>query len=110
MLMYRLTILTSLGLVVLLMLSSPLMAQQKEVPAIVQVQGLDEVLATLQRLERNMQQLLTSHWEYRFLQRNRLDQLNDEVPAQLDRLGRQGWELVNVSVQEGFLLKRRIIR
>ena len=105
-----LTIMLGFGVMFLLMPPPLLEAQQKEAPALVQVQGLEEVTATLRRIEGNLAQLLTSRWEYRFVQRNRLDQLNAVVPNELESLGRDGWELVNVTVQEGFLLKRRVRR
>ncbi len=104
------TIMIGLGVTFLLTPPTLLEAQQKEIPAIVQVQGLEEVTATLRRIEGNLAKLLTSQWEYRFVQRNRLDQLNAVVPSALENLGREGWELVNVTVQEGFLLKRRVLR
>lgn len=80
-------------------------AQQTNIPATVQVQGLDQVITSLQRIERQLQQFADSRWEYRFVQRNLLDDIDEQIKT----LGAEGWELVSVTQQEGFILKRRVL-
>jgi hypothetical protein len=67
---------------------------------------LPEVAAGLDRLHGQLDRLLHGAWEYRLVQRNRFE---DSV-EQLNALGKEGWELVSVSPDEGFLLKRRLRR
>ena len=99
-----------LWLLIMMMLSATAVAQQNPnqnqsmLPAIIEVQGMAEVLGTLQRIEYRLQQLQNSRWEYMFVQRNRLE----DVEEQIKQLGTQGWELVNVTLEEGYILKRPV--
>lgn len=72
-------------------------------PVTVEVRGMAEILGALQRLEAKLDRLLDSRWEYTFVQRNRLRDQEQNIRS----FGAQGWELVNVTVEEGFIFKRR---
>ena len=91
------------ALLVLLLMNNPGLAQQS-LPGTIQVEGVAEAIATLQRIESQIQQLMHSRWEYLFVQRNRLEDIEQQIKA----LGTDGWELVNVTQEEGFILKRRV--
>lgn len=93
-----------LPLLLLLCVPAPAQQNQTGIPAIIQVQGMAEVLGTLQRIELRLEQLQDSRWEYMFVQRNRLE----DVEEQVKRLGTQGWELVGVTQEEGYILKRPV--
>jgi len=67
---------------------------------------LPEVAAGLNRLQRQLERLLHSPWEYRLLQPNRFE----NSVEQLNVLGKEGWELVGVSPEAGFIFKRRVRR
>ena len=79
-------------------------------PETVRIEGLEQVLALLQKIDRGINRLAQSQWEYRTLQRNRLgsSRLGENVKQQIQAMGRDGWELVGVTVEEGFIFKRRI--
>ncbi len=80
-------------------------AEEETVPKVVQIEGMTEMLSLLKHIDRGISQLAASRWEYRIVQRNRFtDNLNEQIAA----LGRNGWELVNATVQEGFIFKRRV--
>ncbi len=82
----------------------PALAQQD--PTVVRVEGLAEVQASLRRVEAKLDLLISAPWEYRFVQRNRLV----DVDATVAELGRAGWELIAVTQEEGFVFKRRVGR
>jgi hypothetical protein len=65
---------------------------------------LAEIQASIQQLERRLNRLLDSGWEYRFLARNRFS----DLVQQTNHLGAEGWELVAVTQDEGFIFKRRL--
>ena len=90
--------------------AAPALAQQTLTgqPATVRVEGLEQVVDALRQVERKLDLLLQSRWEYRAVQRNRLDDFGDLGDA-VTALGRDGWELVSVNVEEGYLFKRRVL-
>ena len=93
-------------LAVILMLfwcGNAVLAQQQPAEGALQVQGMSALLDSVRRIDLQLQQMSEVLWEYRFLQRNRLQ----SVDQQLTELGQQGWELVAVTVEEGFILKRQ---
>ena len=94
-------------IIVLTLLAAPVGAQQTatSLPQVVQVQGLGEVIDALERVERKLDRLLSSRWEYLFVQRNRLENISNRVKL----LGQEGWELVTITVEEGFVFKRRVV-
>ena len=92
-------------LLILTALSGPTSGQQAAAPTLVQVQGLEEVVRLLRSIDSGIARLASSRWEYKFVQRNKLDQ---DMDTRILALGRDGWELVNVTVEEGFIFKRRV--
>ncbi len=88
--------------------SAPALAQQAAVTqnGVLKIQGVDELHASIQRIEQYLRQFANTRWEYQFVQRNRL-QNTEEILAQL---GADGWELVSVTVEEGYIFKRAILR
>jgi uncharacterized protein YjhX (UPF0386 family) len=87
------------------MAAGPLTAEERT--SKVQVEGLEDIRAQLQRIDSRLSLLTNSGWEYMFVQRNRFD---GNIKRELESLGRDGWELVNVTLEEGFILKRRLLR
>lgn len=67
---------------------------------------LAEMTTSLRTLEQRLDNLLHSGWEYRFLARNRFG----TIQAEIESLGKEGWELVAVTEEEGFVFKRRLAR
>ncbi len=67
------------------------------------VKQLKGVASTLKAMDEKLARLLDDQWEYRFMQRNLLSDLTDDIA----KLGRDGWELITVTEQEGFVFKRR---
>ena len=65
---------------------------------------LAEIQAGIQQLEQRLDRLLESGWEYHFLARNRFS----DLVQQANYLGGEGWELVAVTQDEGFIFKRRL--
>lgn len=83
---------------------SPSLAQQQTLPSgPLQLQGMPQLLDSVKQIERYSQRLNNPQWEYLFLQRNKLQ----SIGPQLAQLGLDGWELVAVTDEEGFVLKRR---
>lgn len=91
--------------VFLMALSTTVFAQQDNLPEVVRVEGLAEIQDTLRRIENTLEQILSSQWEYRFVQRNVLS----DIAQQIQQLGLEGWELVNVTAEEGYIFKRQIV-
>lgn len=89
-------------LLLIILLSETSFAQQNNT---VRVEGIDEVNAVLRRIETNIKQVTYSRWEYQFVRRNRLEDMEERMAE----LGAEGWELVNVTQEEGFILKRRVL-
>lgn len=88
-------------------LSSLAFGEENPVPNVVRIEGMNEMLSLLKRIDKGISRLAASRWEYRTVQRNRF---NDKLRDQIEELGRDGWELVNATVQEGFIFKRRVPR
>ena len=65
---------------------------------------LAKIEAGIQQLEQRLDRLLESGWEYHFLARNRFS----DLVQQANYLGGEGWELVAVTQDEGFIFKRRL--
>ena len=93
--------------VVMLAFSSGARSQQITAPQDVRVEGLEQVIGLLQRIDDGISRLAHSRWEYEFIQRNRFD---ENLKARIEAMGRDGWELVNVTVEEGYIFKRRVTR
>ena len=91
--------------ILLLAMSGATLGQQVTAPQVVRVEGLEEMVGLLQRIDSGIARLASSRWEYKFVQRNRLD---ENMDTRILALGRDGWELVNVTVEEGFIFKRRV--
>ncbi|OSM07341.1 hypothetical protein MAIT1_04440 [Magnetofaba australis IT-1] len=64
---------------------------------------MSTLLEKLDLLRSDVQRVTDTQWEYRLMQRNRLEQLE----PRLAELGDAGWELVGVTRDEGFVFKRR---
>lgn len=96
-----------IGLLCSMTLSGSAFAEEESVPNVVQVEGMSEMLSLLKRIDKGISLLTASRWEYRFVQRNRL---NNDLKDKITALGSDGWELVNATVQEGFIFKRRVPR
>ncbi len=96
-----------IGLLCSMTLSGSAIAEEDTIPNVVQIEGMSEMLSLLKRIDKGISKLAASRWEYRFVQRNRL---NNDLKEQITALGRDGWELVNATVQEGFIFKRRVPR
>ena len=92
-------------LALMLALCGTTSGQQATAPTVVQVEGLEKLVTLLQRIDRGIAHLAYSRWEYKIVQRNRF---NEDQERQIEALGRDGWELVNATVQEGFIFKRRV--
>ncbi len=65
---------------------------------------LSDIVTSLGVLQRQLDSLLHSTWEYKALRINRFGDFDKQVAS----LGREGWELVGVTIEEGFIFKRRI--
>lgn len=80
-------------------------------PAVVRVEGLERVVDALARVERKLDQLLSSRWEYRLVRHNRLNETfsTDAVAELSASLGRDGWELVGATDEGGFIFRRRVL-
>lgn len=83
----------------------PSFAQQQNALPVgpTQVLGMPQLVESVRQINLQLQRLSNVSWEYRFLQRNRLQ----DSEKLLFQLGQEGWELVGVTVEEGFILKRR---
>ncbi len=92
--------------VLFLALSGPAAGQQATAPEVVRIEGWEQVIHLLQRIDKGITRLEQSRWEYKIVQRNRFA---DDLEGQIEALGRDGWELVNATVQEGFIFKRRVM-
>jgi len=68
------------------------------------LKAVEEANQRLARVEKRLDAILRSGWEYRFLQYNLLANTKQEV----DQLGREGWEFIGISEREGFMFKRRL--
>lgn len=77
-------------------------AQQQNGP--VAIIGMETLIESIRDMNVRLDALLQPKWEYRFVQRNLLS----DVRADLKALGREGWEVVSITQEEGFLLKRRV--
>ena len=90
---------------VFILVAGPVSGQQQAAAPTgpLQLQGMPALLGSVQRIEAGLQRLADPRWEYLFLQRNRLQ----SIDRRLNELGQQGWELVAVTVEEGFILKRQ---
>ncbi len=102
---YRLGTWRSLLTATLVLCAGSVSAQQQPAAPAgpLQLQGMPALLGSVQRIEAGLQRLADPRWEYLFLQRNRLQ----SIDQQLNELGLRGWELVAVTVEEGFILKRQ---
>ena len=69
------------------------------------VQGVDQLNTSVQRIDHLLRQFANIRWEYQFVQRNRLENTAEVLAG----LGAEGWELVSVTVEEGYILKRAIL-
>lgn len=98
-------------LVMLVALSGSAFGQPTAPPQTVRIEGLEQVIGLLQRIDRGIDRLAQSQWEYRTVQRNRLGstRLGENIERQIQALGRDGWELVGVTVEEGYIFKRRVV-
>ena len=94
-----------IGLLCSMTLSGSVFAEEETVPNVVQIEGMSEMLSLLKHIDQGISRLTASRWEYRFVQRNRL---NNDLKEQITAMGHDGWELVNATVQEGFIIKRRV--
>jgi len=95
------------GLLCAMAVSSSAFAEEETVPNIVQIERMGEMLGLLKHIDQGISRLAASRWEYRIVQRNRF---TDNLKEQITTLGDDGWELVNATVQEGFIFKRRVPR
>lgn len=94
--------------VVFCLANAPALAQQTAATqnGEIKIQGLDQLNASAQRIEQYLRQFANIRWEYQFVQRNRLQNSEDT----LAQLGAEGWELVTVTVEEGYIFKRAILQ
>jgi len=65
---------------------------------------LKDMVTQLKGVQQRLDALIMSGWEYRLVSHNRFENLE----AQINSLGRDGWELVGVTREEGFVFKRRV--
>ncbi|MCP4964982.1 MAG: DUF4177 domain-containing protein [bacterium] len=93
-------------LVLFLALSGPTAGQEAPTPEVVRIEGWEEAIHLLQRVDKGITRLEQSRWEYKVVQRNIL---SGDLKEKIEALGRDGWELVNATVQEGFIFKRRVM-